>query len=49
MFVLMALRVFAVTDVSLERLGVNRVGAAGLALFVGILAAVVVLPPTRHP
>ena len=48
MFILMAFVVIAVTDVVLERLGVTRVGAAALAVFVGILAAVVVLPPTRR-
>ena len=48
MFLLLAFVVIAVTDVVLERLGVSGVGAAGLAVFVGILSAVVALSPTRR-
>ncbi len=48
LFIVVAIAVVAAVDVALERLGVSRVAAAGVALFVGILAAVVLLPPTRR-
>ncbi len=48
LFIGVAIAVIAAVDVALERLGVSRVAAAGVALFVGILAAVILLPPTRR-